>query len=419
MLKRMIIFLVGYLRIEVSEGRIEQFLNLAVEQGISLWQIQRLPDRMRATLTVRDFRALRPVARGSGCRVRIRRRYGLPFRLVRLRRRPVLALGGIVCLAVIVWASSHIWVIRVKVTGPQNLDPRAVTKVAAEAGLRTGVAKRGIDTRQVEQHIMKRMGELSWAVVRIQGTRAVIEVVEKAVQTMPDSEECINLVARKEGIVEQVVPFQGEPMVRQGDVVRAGDLLVECSLRYWEGGRPAVLPGTEKPPREAVARTLTAQARVMAAISYRTYQEVPLLQEVQSPTGRKTTRWVLKWGDRTILLRGPDQVPFSHFKERRRHYGLGSWRNWDSPVEIVILDAEELRIRKERIPVSQAVERAKGKVDSWLKWSLGPSDKLLSPVEVEVVEQGQDYIGLRMTVQTLEDIAMPSIQTSVSEGGSQ
>lgn len=407
MLKRLIAFLAGHLRIEVTGRRLERFLNLALEQGIILWNIRRAPDRMRASITIRDFFALRPVCRGAHCRVHILGRYGLPFRVVKLRRRPVLVAGFLACLAFMYWGSSHVWIVKVKVTGPQNLDPRAVRAVAGEAGLRVGVWRDSVDLKRVQQHIQERMGEVSMAVVRVTGTKADIEVVEKAARNLPNQSACVNLHARKDGVIEEVVPFQGEPVVKKGDIVKAGDLLVECSFKYWGGGRPLVVPGTEKPPRDAVARTIIAQALVRARITYSQYMEIPLVQQVQVPTGRTASQWVLNWKNQPIILRGKDGIPFAHYREVRKTYALGSWRNWKPPVELVILHTEEVVVRTDRIPVATALSQATDKLSAQLRWLLGPSDKILTPPRAEVVEQGKDFVGVRVTVETLEEIAAP------------
>lgn len=413
MLKRIVTFLLGHLRIEVTDGRIERFLNLAMEQGIDLWQIERTREWMRASIRIRDFFFLRPVARGARCRVRLLSRHGLPFRLVQLRRRPALMAGAALCLGFVIWASNHVWLVNVKVTGPQNLDWRAVKAVAAEAGLRVGVSKGDVDLERVEHHLRERLGEVSVAVVRLQGTRAVVEVVEKAAERRTDQAACINLVARKQGVVEQVIPFQGEPMVKQGDVVREGDMLVECSLRYWQGGRPMVLPGTEKPLRESVARTLVAQAIIRARITYRQYLEIPLVQEVPVPTGRSASQWVLNWKNAPIILRGKGEIPFARYKEDRKTYSLGPWRNWRLPVELIIRNAEEVEMRQERIPVAQALEQAREQMQAQLRWILGPSDKVLSPLQAEVLDEGRTHVGIRVSVETLEEIGRPREGTSI------
>lgn len=409
MLRRLLAFLLGHLRIEVAGGQLGRFLNLALQHGLVLWDVSYQGDTLWASLTVRDFLALRPVARGARCRVRIRRRTGFPFLAARLRRRPLLMAGALLSLGFIWWASGHVWLISVRITPPQNLDHRAIRAVAAEAGLQVGAWKGKVDLAGVERHLQSRIGEIAFATVRFQGTRAVIEVVEKATRTpVPDgSTACVNLVARKAGVVEQVIPFQGEPMVAPGDTVQPGDLLVKCAFTYWEGGRPQVLPGTPMPPRQNVARTLVAQARVTARVGYSLYWEVPLVEEAAIPTGRLATRWVLKVGDQSILEggRGGDSLDASaHYREDRRSYRLGGWRNWIPPVELVIVRAEEIAVRRQPVSLERAMEQAKERLAVQLEWILGPGDRLTGPITAEVLEQTADYAGIRVSAEALEEI---------------
>jgi len=405
-LRRLVIYLLGSLRIEVKGRRIEQFLNLAVEAGLSLWAIERRPDRMLCTLSVADFFRLRTVVRACRCRVHILRRAGLPFAWRRLRRRPALMAGALACAAFLLWAGSHVWVVKVKITGPQNLDPRAVTAVAAEIGVRPGALKRQIDYHAVEEHLQKRLTEISRAVVRIQGTRVVVEVVEKAISEQPNPQACINLVARKPGVIEQVIPFQGEPQVKTGDVVKAGDLLVDCSLKIYGGGRPAVMPGAEKPPRDTVVRTVVAQAKVLARVVYQEYRELPLFKETRLPTGRTATRWVLNWKDQPIIGLGQGSAGFAAFTEERSVYPT-LWRSWKSPVELVKVTTREVSVQKEPVSVEAAVAAAKADFEARLRWMLGPSDKVITPLQATVLDQTAEFAGVRLRVETLEDIALP------------
>lgn len=406
MLRRLIAYLLGYLRVEVTRGSLERFLNLTLSEGITLWQIERKPDRMLATLTLADFRRLRPVARGARSRVHVLRRYGLPFVVARVRSRPVLVAGAIACLGFILWASGHIWIVRVKVSGPGILDARAVTAVAAEAGLRPGASKRRLDPGKIQQHIERRMNEVSWAVIRIQGTRAVVEVVEKVAVRPADPATCVNLVARKSGVVEQVIPFQGEPQVRVGDVVSQGDLLIECSLKFWAGGRPQVYPGTPVPPRDTHARTVVAQGLVRARIAYQEYRDVPLVREIQVPTGRTAARWVLRWKEKPILTlrKGSD---FTRSRERQQTIGRVAWRNWRSPVELSLVHVDEMRVQREPIALEQALGSAKDGLMARLRWVMGPSDRIITPLRADIIERGTESAGVRLTVETLEEIAMP------------
>lgn len=407
MLRRLVAFILGTLRIEVTRGSMERFVNRALQERLQLWDIQRLPDRMRATLFVADFFRLRPVARGSRCRVHVLRRRGFPFLARRLRSRPLLIAGAVGCLAALIWAAGHLWLVEVRITGPKYLDPRAVAAVAAEAGLRRGAWTSSLDLARVAQHMKERIDEVSWAVIRVQGTRAVIEVVEKASVVPPNKAACVHLVARKSGVVEQVIPFQGEPLIKKGSIVGPGDMLVECALRYWSGGRPGVAPGMPLPPREDVARTLVAQASVKALVSYRQYVEYPTVREVRTPTGKRETQWVLKWRERTILLHGKKVPSFERYETSTESRSLGKWRNWKSPVELVIHDIDEVTVRTEPVPLAELEERARKAMQRRLDWLMGPADKVVRPIQTQVTEQGKGYAGILITVETLEEISSP------------
>lgn len=407
MLRSLIRYLLGSLRVEVTGGDVERFLNLCLDAGILLWDLRRLPERLRVTLMLADFFRLRPIARASRCRVRIRGRYGLPFLTRRLRRRPFLLAGAVGGLAALIWAGSHFWVVDVRISGPGYLDPRAILAVAAEAGLRRGAWKARVDLDQVTQHLKSTVEELSWAVVRADGTRAVIEVVEKGAVTPPDQALCVHLVARKSGVVEQVIPYQGEPLVKKGDVVQTGDMLVECALRYWAGGRPGVIPGMPLPPREDLARTVVAQASVKARVAYRQYYEYPVTEIVKEPTGRRYTQWVLNWNGRSIILRGRGPVPYGDYEVTTRTISPGQWRNWTPPVEIVIREAQEVSTRAEPVSVEELTERARAAMERRLAWMLGPNDRVLAPLRAEVVQQEGGYAGILVTVETLEEVSAP------------
>lgn len=407
MLRRLVRYLLGTLRVDVTGGDSERFLNRCLEEGILLWDLRRTPERLDATVMLADFFRLRPIARAARCRVRIREREGLPFLIRRLRRRPFLLAGAAGSLAVLIWAGSHIWVVDVRINGPGYLDPRAVLAAAAEAGLRKGAWKARVDVDHVTQHLKSRVEELSWAVVRVDGTRAVIEVVEKGAVKPPDQALCVHLVARKAGVVEQVIPFQGEPLVKKGDLVQPGDMLVECALRYWAGGRPLVLPGMPLPPRADLARTVVAQATVRARVAYRQYYEYPAVEQVKEPTGRRHVQWVLNWNGRSIILRGRGPVPFAEYEVTTRTLTPGQWRNWSPPVEIVIREALEVSTRAEPVPLEVLKERALAAMERRLAWILGPRDRVVEPLTAEVVQQEGGYVGILVTVETLEEVSAP------------
>ena len=69
----------GFLRIEIRGDIAEALLNICAKNGIPLWSIKRRGSVIRSFISVSDFRRLPALVAGSGLRVHILARYGLPF----------------------------------------------------------------------------------------------------------------------------------------------------------------------------------------------------------------------------------------------------------------------------------------------------------------------------------------------------
>ena len=92
----------GAVEIEISGPGVERFMNLCAMEGIALRSVRLLSEsRAVVVLPLTDFHLLRPLLRAANCRFHIRRRIGLPFFLARLRKRQGLALGALLCLAIL------------------------------------------------------------------------------------------------------------------------------------------------------------------------------------------------------------------------------------------------------------------------------------------------------------------------------
>ncbi|MGE5559639.1 MAG: sporulation protein YqfD, partial [Chloroflexota bacterium] len=155
--------LTGSLEIRVSGPFTEKFLNLANRSGIYLWDIRANDRQVLARVSVRDFRDLRPIARTTRSRVRIVGRRGVPFQIVRLRRRAVWLLAGCLSLATVLVLSQFVWFIRI--VGCDKTTPAEIEMAAAKAGLTRGVLRRAIDIPTLRQRMLLEMDQLSWVAI--------------------------------------------------------------------------------------------------------------------------------------------------------------------------------------------------------------------------------------------------------------
>ncbi|OPZ94852.1 MAG: putative stage IV sporulation protein YqfD [Planctomycetes bacterium ADurb.Bin412] len=145
---RLWLYLKGYLEISIRGAMVERFINLATQQGVSPWDIRRINQTVNAKINVSDFRCLRPLARKTQCRVRILGRHGLPFVVLRLRKRKTFAAGALLFCLTLYFLSSFIWF--VEIAGTDELEPGLIREKAASLGIRPGVMRFSIDIPTVK-----------------------------------------------------------------------------------------------------------------------------------------------------------------------------------------------------------------------------------------------------------------------------
>ena len=102
-------YLKGYLRIKVWGFSPERFMNLCSNKEILLWDITRDGEIYYMNISLKSFYQLRSIARKTGTRVAICKRYGLPFFIPTLLQRKVFVMGLLLAVSFWLWSSFYIW----------------------------------------------------------------------------------------------------------------------------------------------------------------------------------------------------------------------------------------------------------------------------------------------------------------------
>lgn len=225
LLLRFLRFIFGYVGFTARGGFPERFINLCRHNKIILWELKSRNGVISACVDREGYKKIRPVARKSGMRVRISRKYGLPFFLARHSRRVGVLIGACLCLAVLLILSTRIW--SIDVTGNVRVPAETVLGVFEELGVRRGVAGSRIDITATEIEALRRLPELSWLNINISGSAALIEVREtvKSPELAEDGAPT-DIVAARDGQIVILRPFNGTQEQKIGNPVLKGDLLI-------------------------------------------------------------------------------------------------------------------------------------------------------------------------------------------------
>jgi similar to stage IV sporulation protein len=377
-------YLVGYVRIRVDGVSLEKFINLTVSNGIHLWGINRQSyTSLTANISIRGFKQLHAISRKVSCRIRIVEKRGFPFVLHHYRHRKMLAAGMVIFLVILYGFSSFIW--SVDVEGTEKVNPKVILEELDSLGVRPGVYKPNIDTLSIENRLVINIPELSWASLEIRGSRAVLRVKESVKPpAFIDKKTPANIIAGKDGIIQKMIVLEGQPVVKEGQTVRKGQLLVSGIFDH---------------PQTIGVRYVRAMGQIMARTWYEETDTLSLKEPYRQRTGRTVQIKYLGWNKLKVPYKKEEvlfadydlEVQEDDFFITETYYEV-EVIHWDKNMELAKKKLEESVYAKARkkIPAGAKI------IDKKFKYDMIEEDKLIAEIYIEALED----IGLQQTIHT-------------------
>lgn len=296
-------FVIGFLEVEFSGDIAEKILNICAKNGISLWNSKRKGGKIRCFITVRDFKALPSITAKSGIRVHILKKHGLPFIERRYKKRFGIPVGAAVFFAILAVMSRFVW--SVEVCGNKTVDESEIIKACNKIGIYEGVRKKDIDPKNARQRLLLETDKLAWASLNIEGCRLTVNVTE--IGEKPDVSTPANLKAAADGIITKIDITSGNCVVKLGDTVTKGDLLVSGIFENASGTRFVRSAGT-----------VTAKTEREIIVS------APYTRKESNKTGKTNKKSVLSFfGLKIPLYLGKENKSYNAHTEVKNLYLLG------------------------------------------------------------------------------------------------
>ncbi|MBA9085179.1 hypothetical protein FHR92_001643 [Fontibacillus solani] len=330
----------GVVTIVVRGEGIERLINELARQGVEIWDLKPLTDgKMEMNIRVTDFLQLRPLLKRTGCRVKVKKRYGMPFVMMRLWGRKWFVLGFTVFIVIIFCLSSLVW--DVKVVGNEKIASEDVLSAARQEGIYPFQwIFRLPEQDKLSANLTRNLPGTSWVGVSRTGTQITIQVVEAAepVKKLMDPR---HLVSKSDGIVSYIYAERGQPEVKKNDRVRKGQILISGI----QGNKIVVSKG-----------------EVRGNVWHEYNIEVPLVRKQKIYTGEKKQRGYLFFGNTAIQLTGYGKVTFEKSQTLTEMDPL-TWRSMKLPIGWMsekVLETTEIELKlSEDEAKKSGLERAK------------------------------------------------------------
>ncbi|MGE4284195.1 MAG: sporulation protein YqfD [Clostridia bacterium] len=382
-------YLKGYVTIKVEGYFIEKFINICTRRQIYLWDIKKVNScTVKMKVSIRGFKALRPIAHKTKCKVEILSKKGTPFIMHRYRKRKTFALGVLLFCVLLWYLTSFIWTIEITCSDTLNKDE--IIAYLEQSGLKVGSFKIGLDTEITENHMMLRMNQLSWIGIDIKGTKAVIDIKERKMPPkIVEKHIPCNTIAVKDGVIKSMIVKSGQPMVKIGDTVTKGQLLVSGVLDSKVQG----------------IRYTHSVASIKARTWYEQSAEVSLKKLKRIKTGDKIVKNSLKILDKQINLYLNGSIPYTEYDKITNRNELTLGKDYILPLAYESNVYEEVLIEQEEISLEDAVSQAVESMNEELRLILAEG--------AEVVDQQSEYIYIdehnvfvKLLVEAVEEIGI-------------
>ena len=278
--------------VDISGLNLERLLRAAAGEGVTLRGVSRRGERtMRVRIPFWRRRALAALCARCGWEMR---EVGAG-RLVRagrfLRARRMLAAGAALGTALLYLSSQTVLAVRVE--GAQE-HVAEVRRYLSEQGVRPGRFKRTLSADELADGLALRLPGLSFAGVRYAGSTLVV-----ACEPAREGEKLgvaggeRDIVASEAGVVTRIWAQSGTPLVKEGQAVRAGQVLIRGEERTGNGA----------------TRAIKAQGQVFARVWAQGEARASLWETKTVETGETRTRVTLctPWKERVVQ----EAEPFS------------------------------------------------------------------------------------------------------------
>ncbi|MDP4182096.1 MAG: sporulation protein YqfD [Bacillota bacterium] len=333
----------GYVIIAIEGYFLEKFINICIHRQIFLWDIKKHGSgKMTLKVSIKGFKLLRPVARKTKCSIKIMRKVGLPFVKNKYKKRKTFLIGAVAFIIAFYTMTSFIWTI--EITGNKKVNSDFILDKLKEAGIKPGVLKYNIDTKKVGSDLMLKIDKLGWVGVSVKGTKMKVQVDERILPPkLVSKDKPCNIVAKKDGIIKSVISKSGFDLVKPGDTVTEGQILVTGNV-----------PGRDE--KDSVT-PIHAISSVKARTWYEGTSPVELKTTVKERTGNKKSKYSLVLFTKKINLTF-GKVSFNNYDKIEIKKVLSIGNDLVFPFEFIDDVYYESQLVEKEVPQEEAEKTA-------------------------------------------------------------
>lgn len=365
----------GIITVKIQCHMPEKFINLLWKKGLSLRYIRKESiTSIVFDMYLKDYDYVEEAAKRIDGKIMIVRRKGSSFVVIKAKKRITFLLGVLFFICIIYYLSTFIWGIDISTDG--NISPYETRTRLYEYGIRSGLKKSNLDVTKLEEKFNKDYDDVMWIKARIQGSSLKISIAgrQSPPNIVSDVTPC-DLVALRDGEVVRVYTTAGTAVVKTGDIIKKGQLLIK---------------GTQG--KEGMEYAVHSKGDVIAKTFYEDSKTIAIKGVEIKRTGNKIVRYYIVLNGKKIYLKN----------------NVNKFKNYDKIVHNNTLLKKEVIYEKKEVEFSLDIEKTKQKIEKELfdRITSNISRNVKIADKISRCEQDGDTITVVFTVIGEENVAI-------------
>lgn len=289
----------GIMKISVEGFFIERFINLCLKEEIEIWDVERINEGIvNVKFFYTNYDKIYEIANITRCKIDILEKNGAPFLINRYKHRKIFAAFIAIITIIITVVNMFVW--SVEITGEFSIPIEEVKQLLEEENIKVGVLKKNIDVESAKLEIVLKRKDISWIGINLRGNKVVVEIVPKELAEEDIYKDTVgNIISNKSGIVEKIYVAEGTAMVKKGELVEKGTLLISGMVTNGVNTKAGILGDSSFLTETRMVR---AEGEVTLKTTYVEKSKIPFEKDVVSKTGNVEKTYKMKINNYTINL---------------------------------------------------------------------------------------------------------------------
>ena len=336
-IKILINYLIGYIRISVEGYYIERFINICRNNKIIIWKLKRNKNiKLELNIGIKEFKKILKIGKQTKCKIKIVNKKGIPFIFNKYKKRKIFFFCLILIIVTLTILSNFIW--NIQIIEENNQELTNIKEDIENCGLKIGMLKSKVKVKEIINKIRLNRNDIAWIGIEQKGTNAIVRIVKTTAKPdIVNEEEYCNIVSDKQGVIMKINANNGTIAVKEGDTVNIGTVLING----WMEGKYTGI------------RYVHAKGEIEAKVWHTKCKKIPYIITEKEKTGKSENKYKIKLNNFEINL-SKRLSKFKIYDTIESEFKFRIFSDFYLPISLIKITNNEINETKKNLTIEEA-----------------------------------------------------------------